>query len=60
MSDWSMFVYPGANYDFDTEDGSIWLRPTDQLAKLAHLIWMGQFRLDAPWQQFRISGLTYS
>jgi len=60
MNDWSMFVYPGANYDFDTEEGSIWLRPTDQLAKLAHLIWMGQFRLDAPWQQFRISGLTYT
>lgn len=60
MNDWSMFVYPGANYDFDTEEGSIWLRPTDQLAKLAHLIWMGQFRLDAPWQQFRISSLTYT
>lgn len=58
--DWNMFVYPGANYDFDTEDGSIWLRPTDQLAKLAHIIWMGQFRCDAPWQQFRISGLTFS
>jgi hypothetical protein len=57
--DWNMFVYPGANYDFDTEEGSIWLRPTDQLAKLAHLIWMGQFRCDAPWQQFALSGLTF-
>lgn len=59
MNDWNMFVYPGANYDFDKEEGSIWLRPTDQLAKLAHIIWMGQFRCDAPWQQGRISGLTY-
>ena len=60
MNDFNMFVYPGANYDFDKEDGSIWLRPTDQLAKQAHLIWMGQFRCDAPWQQFAISGLPTS
>jgi hypothetical protein len=60
MNDWDMFIYPGANFDFHKVNGSIWLAPTDQLAKLAHLIWMGQFRLSAPWQQFRISGLTYA
>jgi len=60
-NDWSMFVYPGANYDFDTsENGSIWKQPTDQLAKLAHILWVGQFRLDAPWQQGKISGLPTS
>jgi hypothetical protein len=59
-NNFNLFVYPGANYDFDKEEGSMWLRPTDQLAKLAHLIWMGQFRCDAPWQQFRISGLPTS
>ena len=59
-NDFNLFVYPGANYDFDKEDGSIWLRPTDQLAKLAHLVWMGQFRCDAPWQQFCISSLPSS
>ena len=59
-NDFDLFVYPGANYDFDKEDGSMWLRPTDQLAKLAHLVWMGQFRCNAPWQQFRISSLPTS
>lgn len=59
-NDFDMFVYPGANYDFDKEEGSMWLRPTDQLAKLAHLIWMGQFRCNAPWQQFKIEDLPTS
>lgn len=49
--DWSVFVVPGANFDFDEQNGSMWKLPTDQLAKVAHLLWMGQFRLDAPWQQ---------
>lgn len=59
-NDFDLFVYPGANFDFDKTDGSMWKTPTDQLAKLAHLIWMGTWRCNAPWQQFRISGLPTS
>lgn len=59
-NDFDLFVYPGANFDFDKENGSMWKQPTDQLAKVAHLIWMGTWRCNAPWQQFRISGLPTS
>jgi len=59
-NDFDMFVYPGANYDFDKEEGSMWLRPTDQLAKVAHLIWMGTLRCNAPWQQAKIEDLPTS
>jgi len=57
-NDWSFHVVPGANFDFDEDGGSMWKQPTDQLARLAHLIWMGQLRLDAPWQQYVYSSLA--
>jgi hypothetical protein len=60
-NDFTFFVVPGANFDFDEDEGgSIWKQPTDQLAKLAHLIFMGQLRLDAPWQQGVLSSVGAS
>ena len=57
-NDWTIYVYPGANMDFDEqENGSIWIQGTEQLAKVAHIIWMGQMRLDAPRQQAVLTGL---
>jgi len=59
--DWTLFIVPEANLDFDkNDDGSIWLQPTDQLAKLAHIIWMGQLRLDTPRRQAVLSSLGAS
>ena len=56
--DWDIYVYPGANFDFNKqENGSIWVVPTDQLAKVAHIIWIGQMRLTQPRQQSVLSGL---
>jgi hypothetical protein len=60
-NDFSFFVVPGANFDFDEDDkGSIWKQPTDQLAKLAHLVFMGQLRCDAPWQSGRFTSVAAS
>lgn len=54
--DFSVFVYPGANFDSaPTENGSIWIVPPDQLAKISHIIWMGQLRCDSPWRQAAIT-----
>ena len=59
--DWTLYVIPEANLDFDkNEEGSIWLQPTDQLAKLAHIIWMGQLRLDTPRRQAVLTSLGAS
>jgi len=53
---WQLFVFPGADFDFVTDDkGSIWRYPINQFAKVAYIIWMGQLRLDSPWQQAVIS-----
>lgn len=50
-SNFQLFVISGANFDFDEEDGIIWKRPVNQIAKLAHILWMGQLRCDVPRQQ---------
>ena len=50
-SNFQLFVMDGANFDFDEEDGTIWKRPVNQIAKLAHILWMGQLRCDVPRQQ---------
>jgi len=50
-ADWTVYVVSGANFDLDEENGSIWKVPTEQLAKVAHLLWMGQLKLDSPWRQ---------
>ncbi len=55
--DWSVFVFPKANFDAVDDGGSIWRIPTDQLAKIAHIIWMGQMRCDAPWRQAALTAL---
>lgn len=55
--DFSVFVYPKANFDAVEANGSIWRIPTDQLAKIAHIIWMGQLRCDAPWRQAAYTAL---
>jgi len=55
MNDWSVFVIPGLNFD-DDEEG--WRKPIDQNAKINHIYWSGQLRLDAPWQQYVFSNLA--
>lgn len=42
---WSVFVFPGVNFDMK-EPG--WQIPTDQAAKVAQILWMGQIRCDTP------------
>lgn len=51
--DFTLYVIPGANFEYDKneQNGSIWLQPTDQLALVAHVIFMGQLVCDAPRQQ---------
>lgn len=44
-----LHVVPGAHFDFDEENGSIWKTPTEQLAKIAHILWMGQLVVRKPW-----------
>jgi hypothetical protein len=56
-ADWSVFVLPGLNFD-DDEEG--WRKPIDQNAKLNHIYWSGQLRLDAPWQQYQFQSLAAS
>lgn len=57
LSDWSVFVYAGAN--FDMKDGG-WQIPVDQDAKLCHIIWSGQLRCDCPRQQAVIVNMAAS
>lgn len=57
MSDWSVFVMPGLNFD-DEDEG--WRKPIDQNAKINHIYWSGQIRLDSPWQQYLYSSLGAS
>lgn len=54
-----LHVFPGCNFDFDTVEGtgSIWLQPTDQLAKLAHIVFMGQLKCDPPRENGRYTAL---
>lgn len=49
--DWRFYVVPGANFDFDTVNGSIWKVPVENLGRIAHILWMGQLVLDSPWRQ---------
>ncbi len=44
-----VYVVPGANFDFDEENGTMWKVPTEQLAKIAHILWMGQLIVRKPW-----------
>ena len=51
--DLSLYIVPDFNFEYDKneQNGSIWLQPTDQLALVAHVVFMGQLTCDAPWQQ---------
>lgn len=55
--DWSVFVIPGLNFD-DDEEG--WRKPIDQNAKINHIYWSGQLRLDTPRHQYRFESLGAS
>lgn len=57
LQDWSVFVYPGANFDL-LEGG--WVRAQNQDAKVAHIIWSGQLRLDSPWHQATLTSVGAS
>lgn len=60
-NDFTLWIYPDSNFDFDKDDkGSIWKQGTDQLAKVAHIVWMGQLRLDCPRQQGVLSSVGAS
>lgn len=48
LQDWSVFVYPSANFDLR---GQGWMEAQNQDAKVAQVIWSGQMRLDSPWHQ---------
>lgn len=54
LDDWTVWVYPGADLDMQEEG---WLKPTDQDARVTHILWQGQLRLDSPWQQAALTGL---
>lgn len=55
-STWTMWII--RDFDFDTRSGSMWKLPVDQLAKVAHLLWMGQLRLDTPRENGVLSSLA--
>jgi hypothetical protein len=57
ISDWSVFVYPGANFDMPEEG---WMRPQNQDAVITQIIWQGQMRLDSPWHQGTFTSLGAS
>lgn len=57
LDDFSLFVYPGANFDMP-ETG--WLRPPNQDAKITQILWSGQLRLDSPWHQAKFSSVGAS
>lgn len=57
LQDWNVFVFPGANFDL-LEGG--WTRAQNQDAKVAHIIWSGQLRLDSPWHQAACTSLGAS
>ena len=52
--DWSVFVFPDA--DFSMQEAG-WIIPPDQIAKVTHILWSGQLRLDSPWQQAAMTSL---
>jgi len=54
MEDWSTYVYPGAEFDMI---GAGWKQAENQDAKIAHIIWSGQVRLDTPRHQFKLTNL---
>lgn len=54
LQDWSVFVYPGANFDLRGEG---WMVAQNQDAKVAQIIWSGQMRLDSPWHQAALTAL---
>jgi hypothetical protein len=54
LQDWSVFVYPGANFDLRGEG---WMVAQNQDAKVAQVIWSGQMRLDSPWHQAALTAL---
>lgn len=49
MKEVTLHTVPGADFDLDEENGTIWKTPTEQLAKVAHILWMGQMVVRKPW-----------
>lgn len=57
LSDWDVFAFDGANFDMEPEG---WRKPTDQDAKVAHILFSGQLRCVAPRQQAVIQKVATS
>jgi hypothetical protein len=57
LDDMSVWSYEGANFDLEREG---WRVPTNQDAKVAHILWSGQLRCDAPWQQAVVQKVALS
>ena len=57
-NDFQLYVFDGADFDLRKgEQGQTWFQPIDQFAKVAHILFMGQLRCDAPRQQAVASAL---
>jgi hypothetical protein len=57
LQDWTLYVYDGADFDMQEEG---WIVPPDQAAKVTHIFWSGQLRLDTPREQGRFTNVGQS